>query len=364
MKYDYLIVGAGFAGSVFAERLATQANKKILVVEKRNHIGGNAYDEFDEYGILVHKYGPHIFHTNSKNVFKYLSLFTKWRKYEHKVLANYKGKLYPIPINRVTLNLLYGYKFNSKGDVDEYLTRVKEDRHPISNSEDFLVSRIGNELFEIFYKHYSKKHWDLFPHELSATVCRRIPIRNNEDCRYFSDKYQFMPMNGYTQLFKNMLEHKNIEVALNTDYKNVIDDVMYDKLIFTGSIDDYFNNIFGKLPYRSIRFEFEHFKENSFQRAAQINYVDEEKLYTRVIEHKKLSGNNTVGTTISREYPLFEGEPLYPIPNKSNNKIYYKYKKEADKLKNVIFCGRLAEYKYWNMDQIVEHSLNILRRIN
>jgi UDP-galactopyranose mutase len=171
-------------------------------------------------------------------------------------------------------------------------------------------------------------------------------------------------MNGYTQLFKNMLEHKNIEVALNTDYKNVIDDVKYDKLIFTGSIDDYFNNIFGKLPYRSIRFEFEHFKENSFQRAAQINYVDEEKLYTRVIEHKKLSGNNTIGTTISREYPLFEGEPLYPIPNKSNNKIYYKYKKEADKLKNVIFCGRLAEYKYWNMDQIVEHSLNILRRIN
>ncbi len=359
MKYDYLIVGAGFAGSVMAERIASQLNKKVLIVEKRNHIGGNAYDEYDEHGILVHKYGPHIFHTNSKKVFDYLSQFTEWRKYEHKVLANLNGELYPIPINRITINKLYNLDLKSEKEVLNYLEKIRENRNPILNSEDIIVNQVGYDLFEKFFKNYTYKQWSLEPKELSPQVCGRIPIRTNEDCRYFSDKYQFMPKDGYTKMFEKMLSNKNIEVVLNQDYKKVINDIKFDKMIYTGPIDYYFDYEFGKLPYRSIRFEFENIKRKQYQESAQVNHVDKEVEYTRVIEYKNLTEQESETTSISREYPQKNGEPFYPIPNEKNKLLYKKYKDETDKLNNVIFCGRLAEYQYYNMDQVVGRALQI-----
>lgn len=359
MKYDYLIVGAGFAGSVMAERLASQLNKKVLVVEKRNHIAGNAYDEYDEHGILVHRYGPHIFHTNSKEVFEYLSQFTEWIPYEHKVLAKIGNELYPIPINRLTINKLYNLTLQTDEEVKDYFERVKEKRFPILNSEDIIVNQVGTDLFEKFFKHYTKKQWNLEPKELSASVCGRIPVRTNEDCRYFTDKYQYMPRDGYTKMFKNLLDHKNIEVILNTDYKSNLESVRFDKIIYTGPIDYFFDYKFGKLPYRSIRFEFKNLPQEKFQETSQINYVDDSVEYTRVIEHKLLSQQDSGTTTVSYEYPQKDGEPFYPIPTEENRHQYLLYKKESNKLSNVIFCGRLAEYQYYNMDQVVVNTLKV-----
>ncbi len=362
MIYDYLIVGAGFAGSVMAERISSQLNKKVLVVEKRNHIGGNAYDEYDEYGILVHRYGPHIFHTNSKKVFDYLSQFTEWRFYEHKVLANINYELYPIPINRLTINKLYNRNFQTDDEVKKYLEEVKERRHPLKNSEDIIVNQVGIDLFEKFFKYYTKKQWNLEPKELSPQVCGRIPVRFNDDCRYFTDKYQCMPKEGYTKMFERMLNHRNIEIILNTDFKWILDNIKFGKIIYTGPIDYFFDYKFGKLPYRSIRFEFEHFKIKNFQKVAQVNHVSPDVEYTRVIEHKNISGQITDSTTISREFPQFEGEPYYPIPTHENWELYIKYKAGSEKLEEVIFCGRLAEYKYFNMDQVVANTLKIFHK--
>ncbi len=357
MKYDYLIVGAGFAGSVAAERLASQQNKKVLLVEKRNHIAGNAFDEFDKHGILVHKYGPHIFHTNSKRVFEYLSQFTEWRKYEHRVLANINGNLYPIPINRTTINKLYNKNFTTENEVEEFYESVREERNPILNSEDIIVNQVGKDLYEKFFRHYTKKQWELDPSELSSSVCGRIPIRTNTDDRYFTDKYQFMPKDGYTKMFEKMLTHPNIEVLLNTDFKEIISKIEFDKMIYTGPIDYFFNYKFGKLPYRSIKFEWENLDVEKFQKVAQINYTDEAETFTRIIEHKYLTAQTNAKTTISKEFPKMKGEPFYPIPNSKNSKLFNKYKIEADKLKNIKFIGRLAEYKYYNMDQVIGRVL-------
>lgn len=359
MKYDYLIVGAGFAGSVMAERLASQLNKKVLVVEKRNHIAGNAYDEYDEYGILLHRYGPHIFHTNSKEVFDYLSYFTEWIPYEHKVLAKIGNELFPIPINRITLNKLYNLNLKTEEEVKIYFESVREKRFPILNSEDIIVNQVGKDLFEKFFKHYTKKQWNLEPKELSPSVCGRIPVRTNDDCRYFTDKYQFMPKDGYTKMFEKILNHKNIEVILGTDYKRILDSIKFDKMIYSGPIDYFFDYKFGKLPYRSIRFEFRNYQQKQFQETAQINYVYDSVEFTRVIEHKLLSRQHSETTTVSFEYSQQEGEPFYPIPTEENRNKYIEYKKEAEKIKKVIFCGRLTEYQYFNMDQVVANTLKI-----
>ncbi len=257
MKYDYLIVGAGFAGSVMAERLASQLNKKVLVVEKRNHIAGNAYDEYDEHGDFSSSlWATYYFHTNSKEVFEYLSQFTEWIPYEHKVLAKIGNELYPIPINRITINKLYNLNLKTEEEVKDYFESVKEKRFPILNSEDIIFNQVGKDLFEKFFKHYTKKQWDLEPKELSPSVCGRIPVRTNDDCRYFTDKYQFMPKDGYTKMFEKILNHKNIEVILNKDYKSILDSIKFDKMIYTGPIDYFLDCKFGKLPYRSIRVEF------------------------------------------------------------------------------------------------------------
>jgi UDP-galactopyranose mutase len=363
MKYDYLIVGAGFAGSVMAERIATQLNKKVLVAEKRNHIAGNAYDEYDEFGILVHRYGPHIFHTNSKLVFDYLSNFTEWIPYEHKVLAKIGNELFPIPINRITINKLYNLNLKTEDEVSEYYEKVREKRFPILNSEDVIVNQVGKDLFEKFFRHYTKKQWNLEPKELAASVCGRIPIRTNDDCRYFTDKYHYMPKNGYTKMFEKMLNHKNIEVILNTDYKNILNSIKFDKMIYTGPIDYFFDYKFGKLPYRSIRFEFKNIEQENIQNTAVYNYVDPDVEYTRVCEYKQLTGQKSNSTSLSFEYPLREGEPYYPIPTDENKRKYVLYKSESSKLSNVIFCGRLAEYQYYNMDQVVATTLNLLKNI-
>jgi UDP-galactopyranose mutase len=363
MEYDYLIVGAGLAGSVMAERLASQQNKKILLIEKRGHIGGNAYDEYDKNGILIHKYGPHIFHTNSKEVFDYLSQFTEWIPYEHRVLAKLSDNFYPIPINRITLNKLYNLDLQTEQEVEGLYERIKEKRSPIKNSEDIIVNQVGVDLFEKFFKNFTRKQWSLEPKELSPTVCGRIPIRTNDDCRYFTDKYQFMPKDGYTKMFEKILSNNNIEVVLNTDYKEVQKEVNFKKLIYTGPIDYFFDYKFGKLPYRSIRFEFENHNISEFQPTAQVNYVDSQIEYTRVVEYKKMTGQIADSTTISKEYLLSEGEPFYPIPSDNSNRIFRKYKLLSESIENVIFCGRLAEYQYFNMDQVVANTLKIFSKL-
>ena len=364
MRYDYLIIGAGFSGAVAAEILANQYNKKILIVEKRSHIGGNAYDEYDEHGILIHKYGPHIFHTNSKKVFDYLSKFTEWRFYEHKVLAKLNGKLYPMPINRITINKLYKKNFTTDKEVAEFFNSVREKRNPIMNSEDIIVNKIGQNLFEKFFKFYTKKQWNLEPKELSSSVAGRIPARTNDDDRYFTDKYQFMPKEGYTTMFKRMLKHKNIKIKLNTDYKRIINKIKFDKIIYTGPIDYFFDYKFGKLSYRSLRFEWKNYKKEKYQNAAVVNYVENKPKYTRITEYKYLTGQQNNSTTISKEYSKQKGEPYYPVPTEENRKKYLQYKTEAQKLKNVYFVGRLAEYKYYNMDQIVERIFLLIKAQN
>jgi UDP-galactopyranose mutase len=361
--YDFLIVGAGFAGSVMAERIASQLNKKVLIVEKRNHIGGNAYDEYDENGILVHRYGPHIFHTNIEMVYKYLSHFTEWIPYEHKVLASLNNQLYPIPINRLTLNKLYNLNLETETDVEKYYDSVKESRNPILNSEDIIINKVGYDLFEKFFKHYTTKQWNLEPKELAPSVCGRIPARKNDDCRYFTDKYQVMPKDGYTKMFEKILAHKNIEVVLNTDYKKLLNDFKFDKMIYTGPIDYFFDYEFGKLPYRSIRFEYKNYKQNLIQNSAVINFVEKEIDFSRVTEYKHLTGQKLDTTTVSYEYFQENGEPYYPIPTIENNLVAKKYSKLSAKFQSIIFLGRLAEYQYYNMDQVVANTLNLFLKI-
>ncbi len=252
--FDYVIVGAGFAGSVLAERLASQLNKKVLLIDKRNHIGGNAYDYYNEDDLLVHKYGPHIFHTNAFSVVEYLSQFTQWRPYQHRVLASVDGQLVPMPINLDTINTLYGLNLTSF-QLEEFFASVAEPREQIRTSEDVVVSKVGRELYEKFFRNYTRKQWGLDPSELDASVTSRVPTRTNRDARYFTDTYQVMPLHGYTRMFERMLAHPNIKVMLNTDYREIQDFIPYQELIYTGPIDEFFHYCYGKLPYRSLDFE-------------------------------------------------------------------------------------------------------------
>src|SRR5947209_3788732 len=353
--FDYLIVGAGFAGSVIAERLATVLDKKVLICDKRPHIGGNAYDHYNEHGILVHRYGPHIFHTNSKEVFDHLSKFTEWRTYEHHVLASVDGQLVPMPINLDTINKLYGLSLTSQ-EVDKFFESVAEKRDQIRTSEDVVVSKVGRELYEKFFRNYTKKQWDLDPSELDAAVTARVPVRNNRDSRYFTDTYQAMPLHGYTRMFENMLDHPNIKIMLNTDYREIRDFVPFREMIYTGPIDEYFEFQFGKLPYRSLEFKHETIDTPLHQKAPVVNYPNEH-LYTRVTEFKYLTGQEHPKTSIVYEFPKAEGDPYYPVPRPENAETYKKYKALADATPGVHFVGRLATYKYYNMDQVTGQAL-------
>jgi UDP-galactopyranose mutase len=359
--FDYLVVGAGFAGSVLAERLANDAGKKVLVIDKRSHIGGNAYDYYNDDGILVHKYGPHIFHTNSADVWQYLSRFTAWRPYEHRVLASVDGMLLPIPINLDTINGLYGLQLNSF-ECEEFFAKLAEPCDQIRTSEDVVVSKVGRTLYEKFFRGYTRKQWGLDPSELDASVIARVPTRTNRDSRYFTDIYQAMPLHGYSRMFENMLDHPNIKIMLNTDYHEVENLLPYREIIYTGPIDEFFNYRFGKLPYRSLNFQLETHPMPIFQPAPVVNYPNEYP-YTRVTEFKYLTGQIHEKTTVVYEYPTADGDPYYPIPRPENGEIYKKYQKLAQSSAGVHFVGRLATYKYYNMDQVVAQALSLYTKL-
>lgn len=359
--FDYLIVGAGFAGSVLAERLANVSEKKVLIIDQRDHIGGNAYDYFNKDGILIHKYGPHIFHTNSRKVFDYLSQFTTWRPYEHRVLASVDGQLVPMPINLDTINKLYSLNLSSH-ELEAFFSLRAEKLSRVVTSEDVVVSKVGRELYEKFFRGYTRKHWDLDPSELDASVSARVPTRTNRDDRYFTDTYQSMPAQGYSKMFRKMLSHPNIKIMLNTDYKEIIDVIPYKTMIYTGPIDSYFNYCYGRLPYRSIEFRFETLDVECFQSTGTINYPNEHP-YTRITEFKYLTGQKHHKTSIVYEYPQAEGDPYYPIPRPENAEIYKKYQSLANTMTNTYFTGRLATYKYYNMDQVVAQSLSLFDKI-
>ena len=359
--FDYLIVGAGFAGSVLAERLARGSNKKVVICDKRPHIGGNAYDHYNDDGILIHKYGPHIFHTNSAEVFDYLSRFTEWREYQHRVLANVDGMNVPIPINLDTINKLYGLSLTSF-ELKEFFEKVREPIEHIKTSEDVVVSVVGRELYEKFFRNYTRKQWGLDPSELDASVTARVPTRTNRDDRYFTDTFQAMPRQGYTRMFENMLDHPNIKVLLNCDYQEIVNEIQFREMVYTGPIDSFFDYRYGKLPYRSLEFKHETHNTAVFQEAPVVNYPNGQP-YTRVTEFKYLTGQEHDKTSVVYEYPQAEGDPYYPIPRKENGELYAKYKTLADARPDVHFVGRLATYKYYNMDQIVAQALTVYGKI-
>jgi UDP-galactopyranose mutase len=356
-----MIIGAGFAGCVLGERLAAARGKRVLIVDKRSHIGGNAYDCYDEHGVLVHKYGPHIFHTNSREVFTYLSRFTEWHPYQHRVRAWVDGRLVPIPINLDTINDLYGTKFDTF-QLGEFYKSVAEPRAELKTSEDVILSQVGRELYEKFFRNYTRKQWGLDPSELDAAVTARVPTRTNRDDRYFTDAYQAMPLNGFTRMFGRILDHPNIKVLLNTDYHEIEGSVLYDEVICTGPIDEYFDYRFGRLPYRSLRFEWETLNAERVQPVAVVNYPND-NLYTRVTEFKHLTGQVHAKTSRVYEYPQAEGDPYYPIPRAENAELYKRYQELAAVTPGVQFVGRLGTYKYYNMDQVVAQALTLFARI-
>ncbi len=361
VRTDVLVVGAGYAGSVVAERLAS-AGRRVLVVEKRSHIGGNAYDEYDEQGVLIHRYGPHIFHTNSRLVVDYLSNFTEWRPYEHRALAHVDGKLLPIPINLDTVNGFYGLEL-SEEEVGAFLERVREPRSPVLTSEDVVLNAVGRDLYQKFFKNYTRKHWGLDPSQLSAGVAARVPVRTDRDDRYWTDDFQALPREGYTRMFEAMLDHPNISVELGVDFREVRELIQAAHVVYTGPVDAYFDHRFGRLPYRSLRFEHTHLPGTPrYQRVATINYPNEHD-YIRVTEFKHLTSQEHPGTSIVREYPRSEGDPYYPIPRPENQALYRRYQSLVAREKGVTFVGRLAQYRYYNMDQVVGAALKAAREI-
>jgi len=360
--YDFLVVGAGFAGSVMAERLASSGSS-VLVVDRRSHIGGNAYDYHDASGVLVHKYGPHIFHTNSEEIFAYLSQFTSWRPYEHRVLADIGAKRVPIPINRTTLNEVFGIALATDEDVKQFLNARAERIAVIRTSEDVVLSTVGRELYEMFFQDYTRKQWGLDPSELDKSVTARIPTRFNTDDRYFTDRFQAMPALGYTEMFERMLSHPNITVVLDTDFRDIARDVDFGHLIYTGSIDEYYGFSEGKLPYRSLTFEHRSLKREKFQPVGTVNYPSIDKMYTRITEFKHMTGQASDSTSIVFELPSDDGDPYYPIPTAENAALYKRYEALAMREENVTFVGRLATYRYYNMDQVVGQALATFRRL-
>jgi UDP-galactopyranose mutase len=359
--YDWLIVGAGFAGSVLAERLATQRGDRVLLIDKRPHIGGNAYDRHDAAGLLIHQYGPHIFHTNSRQIFDYLSRFTQWRFYEHRVRACVDGMLVPIPINLDTINTLYGLSLTSE-EAEAFFAARAEPVAEVRNSEDVVVSKVGRELYEKFFRGYTRKQWGMDPSELDKSVAGRVPTRTNRDDRYFQDQFQFMPKHGYTRMFERMVRHPNIDVMLNVEYREIKSAIAHRRLIFTGPIDEFFDFRFGKLPYRSLRFEHVTVDVRQHQPVAVVNYPQTQD-YTRVTEYKHLTGQEHPRTSITYEYPRASGDPYYPVPRPENQELYRQYERLAQTTPDVWFVGRLATYRYYNMDQVVGQALATFRRI-
>lgn len=363
---DILIIGAGISGAVLAERYAS-IGKKVLIIEKRNHIAGNCYDYIDQNQILVSKYGAHLFHTNEEAVWEYVNRFSEWYFWEHKVIARVDDKTVPIPVNITTVNELFDINISTEEEMQLWL---EENRTPIekpANGEEAVLNRVGSVLYEKMFKHYTKKQWDKYPAELDASVLERIPVRNNYDDRYFSDIHQALPKGGYTQLFENILSHPNIEVLLETDYFDVKDDYKnYEKLFYTGPVDRFFefkHSLLEKLEYRSINFVSETIDAEFYQENSVVNYPGTEVDFTRIIEYKHFGNQISEKTTVVKEFTVDEGEPYYPVPNPRNQEIYARYKTEADKLIDVHFVGRLANYKYFNMDQAFKNALDLFDQL-
>lgn len=356
MEYKYVIVGAGLAGLTMAERIANELKEKVLIIEKRNHIGGNVYDSYNEDGILIHNYGPHIFHTNDQGVYEYLSRFTKWNDFWHRVLTYVDGNLVPMPITVETINKLYNLNLDCS-QVEDFLKQQAVEIDEIKTSKDVALSKVGKDIYEKIFESYTRKQWGIDPSELDTSVISRIPIRLNRDTRYFADKYQGMPKRGYTKMCENMAANKNIKILLNTDYKEVLQDIKYDTLIYTGATDEFYNFKHGKLAYRSVNFVFETFDQEQYQEAPVVNYPNDYD-FTRITEYKKLTWQDHKKTTIGKEFPSAEGEPYYPFPTKEYKDQFALYEEEMKKESKVIFLGRLAEYRYYNMDAVVRRALD------
>jgi UDP-galactopyranose mutase len=365
-SYDTLVVGAGYAGTIMAEQLANRCGQRVLIVDRRDHTAGNAYDYVDEHGVLVHKYGPHIFHTNADKVVEYLSRFTDWRPYEHRVVAKVGDQLLPIPINRTTVNMLYGLELSTDEEVEAFYAERAEPIEYVRTSEDSVVSKVGRDLYEKFFHGYTRKQWQRDPRDLHASVCARIPTRTNTDDRYFTDWHQAMPVDGYTAMFERILDHPLIEVRLETDFDAVRDDVEYSHLVYTGPIDAYFGYEYGALPYRSLEWELRHEPTPGgglAQGTASINFPSEDVPWTRTTEFRHLTGQVHDWTTIAVEFPRSEGDPYYPIPNDETRALYKRYEALAAAQPEVTFVGRLARYQYLNMDQVVAQALTTFARL-
>ena len=359
--HDWLVVGAGFAGAVMAECLASVRGDRVLVIDRRDHIGGNAYDHLDAAGLLVHRYGPHIFHTNSSAVFDYLSRFTAWRPYEHRVRGVVDGKLVPIPINLDTVNSLYGLSLRSE-ELEAWFAARAEAVPEVRTSRDVVVSKVGRELYEKFFEGYTRKQWGLDPSELDRSVTARVPVRLDRDDRYFTDAHQAMPADGYTAMFARVLDHPNIDVMVGVDYRDIRDRIPHRRLVYTGPVDEFFDFRHGKLPYRSLRFEHRTLEKEWFQSVGTVNYPQTEA-FTRITEYKHLTGQSHPRTSVTTEYPCDEGDPYYPVPRPENQALYKRYEALADRAPNTWFVGRLATYRYLNMDQVVGQALATFARI-
>ncbi len=370
MKVDWLIVGAGFTGSVLAERIATQLNQRVLVVDRRNHIAGNAYDFYDDHGILVHKYGPHIFHTNSTPIWEYLLQFTEWRPYYHKVLASVEGKMVPVPFNLNSLAALFPSSMAAKLEsslIEKYGFGVKVPILRMLEESDPELKTLAKYIYKYVFQGYTEKQWGVPPEQLDASVTGRVPVFVSKDDRYFQDTYQGLPKHGYTEVFRRMLNHPNISILLQTDYRSLVDMIDYKRMIFTGPMDEFFDGCHGLLPYRSLRFELKHEPDIQVQEVAQLNYPNEHS-FTRTTEFKTLTGQRSAGSTIAYEYsePHIAGanEPYYPIPQEQNRIRYASYLDEAARLGDrILFAGRLADYKYYNMDQAIGRALKLFSQI-
>ncbi len=361
MKYDFVVVGAGLCGATMAERLASQLGKTVLVIEKRPYVGGNVYDEYDKSGILIGKYGPHTFHTDDKKVFDYIMQFTEWNKYEHRVVSYVDGKFVPFPICINTINELYDLDLSA----EEFERFIDEQKVPIAEvltSEDVVLSQAGYDIYEKFFKNFTYKQWGVNASELDSSVIKRIPFRTNKDTRYFTDKYQGNPVGGYTAMIKNMLNNQLITVVVGKDYKEIIKDVEFGEMIYTGPLDYYFDYKYGHLKYRSVNMVFETYEKEAYSDYASMRFPNDYE-YTRVTEFKKMTGQKSKKTTILKEYPCDEGEPFYPFPVKKWNELAEKYKAEARDEKGVLFIGRLAEYKYYDMDDVIRASLDAFEAI-
>lgn len=364
-KYDIVIIGAGISGLTLAERYAS-IGRRVLIIEKRSHIGGNCHDFINEHGILIATYGPHYFHTNDDGVWEYVNRFSEWNFYEHRVVAHVDNKIVPIPVNQTTVNTLFNANIHSEEDAKKWFEENRELIKNPQNAENAVINRMGKILYELLFRGYTTKQWGLDPRGLDAEVTNRIPLRYNNDDRYFTDVHQAMPANGYTKFFEKMIDHDMITVIYGVDYEEIKEKIQgYEKLFFTGRIDKYFNEEFGALQYRSLCFEYETLDQEWFQQHSQENYPALDVPFTRVVEYKRATGQQHPKTTISREYPTWDGEPYYPVPSKQNREIYAKYQESANKLEkqNIYFVGRLANYKYFNMDQAFRNALDLFERL-